>query len=177
MTTPPKMPSGPVAIWKRFPNGNNYLDVQRPWQGFDYPAEFPLYPSAVALFTKLEPTAEDRTFLDGCVGAVEATSEEYHHCYQVWDEYRKAGDGPWKENLSGILPTVGFIAEFPVCISLRTAHLGPHKILFYHATSRLVDHDMIRDWLKLALPKSAIRDDGYINHSDATNFTNVIPRG
>lgn len=107
-------------------------------------------------------------FLDGVVGAVEANSYEK---YMLWYEnqqskYRKT----WVSNNMGLMEIVGYIDKRPVCISLFTSVVGSRKILFYYATSQIVDHLMIDEWLKENLPKTAFRNDGYVNKTDATNF-------
>lgn len=103
-------------------------------------------------------------FLDGIVGSVEATHDEKSH---LWALYTKELNKRWKENNSGILETVGYLDDRPVCISLSTAVVDGHKILFWHATSQVVDHVLIDEWLKLNTPD---------NRTNATNFHSIFPR-
>ena len=114
----------------------------------------------------------DRNFLDDVVGVVEANSFE-RMC--LWKEY-KANGKTWVQNLSGCGINVGYItAQRPVFISLTTAVVDGHKILFVEPTSISVDHGMIGIWLKSNVP-SAIKENGYLNVVDAGNFFNVFPR-
>lgn len=110
-------------------------------------------------------------FMDGAVGVVEATRAEYCSLY-----LQAKGRQTWHDNLGGYGVTVGWLAGKPVCISLLFAHVDGHKLLFIHDTSAVVDHDLIRAWLDKNAPKTAFRDDGRLNMTDATNFGNVFPR-
>lgn len=109
-------------------------------------------------------------FLGGVVGAVEATSFE-RLC--LWQERDKTK--PWVQGLSGFLERVGEINDLPVCISLQVDEVDGHRLLFYNATSRAVDHDQIKTWLHANLPDTAKRD-GRVNRVDAMNFHNVFRR-
>lgn len=178
---------------------------------------------------------EMKKFLEGCIGAVEATRAEQHLLWQQYaNEARKFDEDsnsnvtlklirekadfqyeharpnpeaiglkeiatiatnqlvknlnnqqirwPWNDKLSGFLPTVGYIGKnkkMPVCISVLTAEVNGYKLLFYHATSRYVDHDMIRKWLDDNMPVTAFEDNDprtRLNHTDANNFANIVPR-
>src|SRR6218665_1693649 len=80
-------------------------------------------------------------FLDGVVGVIEANSNEHSH---IWERFTNMhGKAAWDSDNSGLLETVGYLDERPICISLRTAKLKGAKILFWHATSQLVDHKLI----------------------------------
>jgi hypothetical protein len=113
-------------------------------------------------------------FLANVIGAVEANSYEK---LMLWDaNTRLTPPRIWKENNSGLLEVVGRLADMPVCIGLWTAEIDGHKILFYDATSQVVDYRMIDNWLETNLPKTAFRKDGYVNKTDAMNFRNIFPR-
>jgi hypothetical protein len=111
-------------------------------------------------------------FLTGVIGAVEANNYEQ---LMLWSE-NKRRDPPrvWKEKNSGLLETIGHLDDMPVCISLWTAEIDGHKILFYEPTSQVVDYRMIDNWLETNLPKTAFRKDGYVNRSDSMNFHNLF---
>ncbi len=111
------------------------------------------------------PDREMTYFLTDVTGAIEATSCEQH---SLWERYTEYGV-TWDQNNVGLLERVGTLADMPVCISLRTVKIGGAKILFYHATSQVVDHRMIQKWLEENLPASARREDGRVNKTDATN--------
>ena len=117
-------------------------------------------------------------FLEGVVGVVEATSCEQQYLWQDnrVDKFVGPAIKPWKENLAGCLQCVGHFAKAPIYISLRTAEIDGHKILFWNATSQVVDYRVIEAWMEANIPQSARRSDGYINQSDATNFRNVFHR-
>ena len=117
-------------------------------------------------------TDEMTNFLHGVVGVVEANSFE---SLCLWEEAEEQGRS-WISNNSGFGQTVGQIAGMPVCLSLLTAEVEGHKILFIDPTSQVVDHRMIEEWLAKTLPKSAFRDDGFVNKTNAMNFHNVFPR-
>jgi hypothetical protein len=112
-------------------------------------------------------------FLSGVVGVVEADSYAQH---MLWAENRRR-EKPlkWTGNSRGLMETIGNLGGMPVCVSLFTAEIDGHKLLFIDATSQVVDHRMIDGWLKKTMPPSAFRKDGYINRTDATNFHNVFP--
>lgn len=115
---------------------------------------------------------EMRKWLADCMGAVEASNEEQH---QLWaDNDRRRDGGKAKEWVSegiGYGPCVGLFGDKPVHVSLRLAEVAGQWIVFYHATSLVVHHDLVRDWLKAHLPEAA-----YENRTDAANFHNVFPR-
>src|SRR4029077_8557157 len=101
----------------------------------------------------MKPDSEMAKFLEGTVGVCEATDNEQHSLWERWHERVE-----WEQNCSGLMETVGTLVEMPVCISLRTAKINGQKIIFWRATSQVVDHRMIDKWLNAALPKSAFRD-------------------
>lgn len=116
--------------------------------------------------------AQMAEFLNGVIGVVDANSYE-RLC--LWQEWQKPGKS-WKENTSGFLETVGHLDGRPVCVSMFTATVDGHRLLFLDATSQVVDHKMIDEWLQRTMPQSAFRDNGYVNRVDAMNFTNIFPR-
>lgn len=112
-------------------------------------------------------------FLAGVVGAVEANSYE-QMC--IWQDYHKEHGMSWNARAQGFLETVGHVGDMPVCISLQTVEIDGHKILFYEATSQVVDYRLVEAWLEKTLPDTA-RDEGrngYLNRTDAMNFHNVM---
>lgn len=104
--------------------------------------------------------------LKDVVGIIIATREE-QHC--IWARNRENNLFPWESKPNGILETVGYLNERPICISLRVHQVNYKKILFIDATSSLVDWQMIDEWIELNLPN--------VKKTDATNWTNVIPQG
>lgn len=129
--------------------------------------------------TKLSADDEIARFLEGVVGCVEANSFEKH---SLWKENHYLADDArhkreWKDNNSGYGITIGCVDDRPVHLSLRIATIDGQKILFYYATSQVVDHKMIREWLEVNLPDTAKGNyPGGYNNTDATNFHNVFRR-
>lgn len=56
----------------------------------------------------------------------------------------------------------------------RTAIIDGRNILFYEATSVVVDWKMIGDWLKANLPASAKLASGDVRKTDANNFYSAL---
>jgi hypothetical protein len=131
-------------------------------------------------FGKAKDDPELVKLMTGVVGTVEADSHAQH---SLWADYAIDGEKygapgrtrySWEQGRSGLGRQVGSIDGHPVMISLLTNTVNGHKLLFYYGMSRVVDHEMIRDWLKANLPETALRGDGYIENTDATNFCNII---
>lgn len=115
-------------------------------------------------------------FLEGVVGVVEANRFEHHALWRFNDERERKLS--WVENLSGLGETIGYINKRPVHVSLLTAVVDGHKLLFIDPTSTLVDHDMVRAWLAKTMPVTAFEDNDprkRLNITDAMNFHNVFP--
>lgn len=115
-------------------------------------------------------------FLHGIIGVVEATNFE---SYCLWKIHHEEHGDPWKSGGGGPMVQVGEIGDLPVCIALIVNEVKGHRILFVEATSRAVDHDMIRDWLQKNVPVTAFEDNDprkRLNITDANNFGNVFPR-
>lgn len=113
----------------------------------------------------------------GVIGIVEATRFEEHCLWRDSDTRSATSHGEWVESGWGLLQTVGWLDSRPICISLGTATVGGHKVLFWHATSQVVDYVLIDRWFEEMLPQSARRPDGLPNRTDAMNFHNVFPNG
>lgn len=113
-------------------------------------------------------------FLEGVVGVIEANSFER---YTLWDRNRRS-EKPltWEQEYSGLMETVGRLADRPVCISLIKARVSGHLLLFIYPTSQVVDHLLIDAWLAAAIPVTGKRFNGYVNRVNAMNFHNVFPR-
>lgn len=74
---------------------------------------------------------------------VEATRFEE---MQLWKEnYTRSN---WQQHNSGWLPTVGFIYKKPICISTMFSTINNKLVLFWHPTSRMVDHAKIDEYFK-----------------------------
>lgn len=102
---------------------------------------------------------------------VEANSFEIH---SLWQKYNTLPD--LKIYLDGDGVTVGYINNLPVVISRRWWSINGVVVLFWHATSRMVDYDLIDDWFKQQYPilhqNSLLHRINY--RYDAENFINAI---
>lgn len=120
-------------------------------------------------------------YLDGIIGVVEANSYEQH---MLWVEYSEEGSKyggrqdarrfPWQSTGSGYGETIGHFGDMPIHVSLMTATVDGHLILMLDATSQVVHHEMIRQWLDKNMPESARQKDGRVNVVDAQNFHNIF---
>lgn len=120
--------------------------------------------------------AELTKFLAGVIGVVEANSFE---SLTLWEEYHQKRGRPWISGSSGPMIQVGEISGLPVCCSLLVNEIDGYRILFIDATSRVIDHKMIQDWLEANLPVTAFEDNDprkRLNSTDAMNFSNIFPR-
>lgn len=113
-------------------------------------------------------------FLAGIIGAVEANSFEQFSLWQDNNANNGIKELPWIEGGMGLMETVGHIDGRPVCISLMVNTIDGHRILFYYATSEVVDHKMIEEWIEANMPASALTYDGRVNRTDAMNFHNIF---
>lgn len=116
--------------------------------------------------------AEMTDFLAGVVGVVDATGYEQEKLLQA--NRRRVPARTWQDNYRGYVETIGDLDGRPVAVKLMTAEIDSHKILFLQAVSAVVDGEMISQWLKAALPPSAMRADGRINRTDAMNFQTLF---
>lgn len=112
-------------------------------------------------------------FFAGVVGVVKATHTERH---LLWEKYHYNDQlFTWVAGGGGPMPTIGHVGNSPVCVSLLVDVIEGHRILFVDACSQVVDWRIVDEFLKKHLPQSAFKDDGYLNETDAMNFTNVLP--
>lgn len=102
---------------------------------------------------------------------VEATDLETHHLWLDWSEESESrGWGepthprlPWEQIALGYGDTVGEFGGMPVAVSVTFARVLGQVIVFYEATSQVVDHRMVEKWTQTAFPASRGR-------TNATNF-------
>lgn len=108
---------------------------------------------------------------------VEADSFAHQSLWEDWStEAERHGWGSrggrrveWVSDRSGRGWTVGYIDDRTVFISLRRAKVNNVNIIFWHATSVVVDYDMIEKWFKEALPEAG--------KTDAQNFHCAVNYG
>jgi hypothetical protein len=112
-------------------------------------------------------------YLSNAIGIVDANSFEVHMLWKEATQYRNRRD--WEQIGHGYSETVGHLNNMPVCVSVNSAIIDGHKIIFIDAKSRIVDHRMIDTWLEKTFPKSAFKEDGRINRTNADGFHNIFP--
>ena len=114
-------------------------------------------------------------FVSGTIGFCQATNEELFGLWSRLVEHRTPAVS-WKQH-GGIGVTIGYIDDRPVHVMLRHVDVAGYKIIFYEATSTVVDYDMIRAFIALIAPPVSAYRNGRLNHSDAANMTNLLPAG
>lgn len=111
------------------------------------------------------------------VYVVAATNEERH---MLWREYsadaHASGWGSpgnkriaWAQDNPGWLRTVGVFGGMPVALALTFERLAGRLVIFWEATSQVVDYRMCEAWLEENVPAYASR-----HHSDAANFGHCL---
>jgi hypothetical protein len=116
-------------------------------------------------------------FLKETEFVVEATHNESH---LLWEKFctqsmykTELNKYNWEQINPGYLICVGDFHGFPVNISCFWYRINGVMVMFYEDVSRIVDHEMIKEWLK---KNCAPRwDKGTrLAHTNATNFHNVL---
>lgn len=106
-----------------------------------------------------------KKYVKDVVGLCEATDCERFYLWQEYKEY-------WKECRSGYGLIVGTTDDRPTMLSLLVDEIKGKKILFYYATSQLVDHNHIDNWLRENFKVLLSRH----MKTNATNFANIVNR-
>lgn len=120
----------------------------------------------------IAPSNEILKFLEGTVGLVEANSYE---SMSLWQEHHNIRGRSWRSENSGYLVCVGTFSKLPIYVSMLFSYVEENKILFWYPTSRIVDYQIIEEWFKTYMPRSAFQSDSeYLNKTDAMNFYNVL---
>jgi hypothetical protein len=103
-----------------------------------------------------------KEFIQGVDNIMEVNNSEYQF---LWEKYAYKGTVPWVVSREGGYGVhVGDFHDRPTWIAIRTAVVNGKKILFWHATSLLVDHRLIEKWFRTHLPHIQ-----YPMREDATN--------
>ncbi|MFY4731209.1 hypothetical protein [Nitrospira sp. BLG_2] len=77
----------------------------------------------------------------------------------------------WEQDCRGFMETIGHVNKMPVCVCFFWYKINGHLILFYEATSQVVDHRMIEEWLdKYCNPKH----NGSKARCNASNFHHAL---
>lgn len=125
------------------------------------------------MITAQVQTAENDPRLSEAFYVVEATSYEHQAlwCAHSADAAKHGwgtGTAPWEQDCRGLIAEVGRLADFPVNAVLSFARIHGKLVVFHHACSRVVDHEMIEEWLRKHVPAYAER------HTDANNFSHCL---
>jgi len=75
--------------------------------------------------------------------AVEASDYER---FRLWQEFHSQAKC-WEQETRGSMITVGHISGRPICVQLSWNAINGKRVLFYNASSQLVDWVMIEEWL------------------------------
>jgi hypothetical protein len=113
--------------------------------------------------SKYAPSPEIAKELQATVFVVAATSFE---TLSLWRECHDSHS--WQDVRHGWLAQIGQVGDMPVCISLHWAVIDGRRVLFYEATSQVVDHRMVEAWLKEHC--NPVWDGSRRAHADAGNF-------
>jgi len=117
---------------------------------------------------KLDPKDPLAIGLQEVMFVVDANSFE-QQC--LWEKYSSRLD--WQSNNAGIGVEIGRVDGRPVNLSLFTAKLNGHTVLFVDAVSQLVDYKMIDEWL--AANCAPTYDNGHrIARTNGMNFHHCL---
>ena len=99
---------------------------------------------------------------------VEATDTEQFLLWCRNDERKDGRKVSWEQISMGLLPTVGEFAGFPVTVTLTWAIINGRKVCFYEAASRVVDYDMVKQFVRDYVASATA------SFSNAMNFHNTL---
>ena len=103
---------------------------------------------------------------------VEANNFEKMTLWETWSQKNK-DPIKWESNNIGTLPTVGSLNNRPICISVLIEKIEGVPVGFWHATSALVDYNMITEWFKKEIPQLFPENNSHLG-CDAYNFHNCV---
>ncbi len=96
---------------------------------------------------------------------------------RLWIENAEEGDRQgwkspfkkvrWEQVGLGYGHEIGKFGGMPVCVCVSFARIKGHLVAFYEATSQVVDHRMVEEWLKTEFPSSR-------GKTNAQNFHNCL---
>lgn len=108
---------------------------------------------------------------DDVVYRIEATDFEQ---LSLWKENNDFPEGhhmkvKWEQDCLGFWREIGHIAGHPVCISCSFTKLNGKRIVFYNATSMVVDYAMVEEWINKQCPEGTHKTDP-MNFGHCINF-------
>lgn len=113
---------------------------------------------------------------EGVVFIVECTFNEMHSFWEDYyykPKYKKAKIKDWKQESMGQTITIGTCDKRPVCISIFWSWLDGHRVMFYEASSQVVDHKMVEKWI-WHFSKHIKWDGTRWAHTNSSNFHHCI---
>lgn len=103
-------------------------------------------------------------WLDETRFLVEATDFERLILWERWHETHS-----WVQDYKGYWIEVGQVLDMPVGINLTWVLINGHRVLFYQGVSRMLDYEMIQNWLRAHYPIFWDQETRWA-HCDAMNF-------
>lgn len=111
---------------------------------------------------------------------LEATDLEQQQLWSTWSrESIQLGVVPliaagvrlnWLQETTGLFLSIGAVEtagkRFPVYVNCSWAHIEGRSVMFYEATSRIVDHDLVEQWV--------VSNTGCQRKHSAMNFHNLV---
>lgn len=102
---------------------------------------------------------------------VESTSFEVLNHWRHCDESEKY---EIEQDSLGFGQTIGYVGDMPVAISLQRYKINGRWVVFYEATSQVVDHRMVRTWINENVLVHCPQINGRNHHTDAWNFGHCL---
>ena len=99
---------------------------------------------------------------------IEATDTERLFLWCRNDERRDGRKVSWQDIPAGKFAVIGDFHGHPVSIGLAWAIINGRKVCFYAAESRVVDHNMVKSFVRAHVGSVGA------NYSDAMNFHNTL---
>lgn len=134
------------------------------WPG-DAGQPFHVDPADLAAEKKMQAdraaySAQPEGYKRNTVFCVEATSHELHTLWRDFADDRTAREcGPptknrvkWEQLNPGSMPTIGTDHKRPICVTCFWVRIDGQIVMFYEATSQLVDSKKIDAWLDKEYP-------------------------
>lgn len=118
-----------------------------------------------------ETDKRHRAHIDETVFVVEATHEEQNNFWLRWHtvlEFEQVSPGFLEQ-----IGSLGTVRRRPVCVSVSWYRIEGKLVAFYEATSTVVDHDMVKEWVEKTFP--VIKTQGWRDHhANAANMGHCL---
>jgi hypothetical protein len=80
----------------------------------------------------------------------------------------------WEQLSPGFFQQIGKLGKHPVCVEVQFARIAGHVVAFYDATSRVVDHDMVKKWLEETFKVPKWDSGTRVAQTNASNFHSCV---